>query len=123
MSRSSPHAPHPEAPGQSADSGYFAQVYALVRQVPAGRVVTYGQIATALGDPRRARVVGWALRACPEDVPWHRVVNSRGGLSLGPAHGGVNLQRALLEDEGIEFDAAGHIDLRIYGWPSRARDA
>jgi methylated-DNA-protein-cysteine methyltransferase-like protein len=116
MSRPLPHGPQPEAPGQSSDSGYFAQVYALVRRVPAGRVVTYGQIAAALGDPRRARVVGWAMRACPDDVPWHRVVNSRGGLSLGPAHGGVNLQRALLEDEGVEFDATEHIDLRVYGW-------
>ena len=108
-------------PGQSPDRGYFAEVYALVRQVPAGRVVTYGQIAAALGDAKRARVVGWAMRACPEDVPWHRVVNSRGGLSLGPAHGGVNLQRALLEDEGIEFDAGEHIDLRVYGWQVPAR--
>jgi methylated-DNA-protein-cysteine methyltransferase-like protein len=107
---------------KSSESGYFAQVYALVRQVPAGRVVSYGQIAAALGDPRRARVVGWAMRACPDDVPWHRVVNSRGGLSLGPAHGGVNLQRALLEDEGIEFDAGEHIDLRVYGWQPPARE-
>jgi methylated-DNA-protein-cysteine methyltransferase-like protein len=107
---------------KSSESGYFAQVHALVRQVPAGRVVSYGQIAAALGDPRRARVVGWAMRACPDDVPWHRVVNSRGGLSLGPAHGGVNLQRALLEDEGIEFDAAEHIDLRVYGWQPPARE-
>jgi methylated-DNA-protein-cysteine methyltransferase-like protein len=62
------------------------------------------------------------MRACPDDVPWHRVVNSRGGLSLGPAHGGVNLQRALLEDEGIEFDAKGHIDLCVCGWQPTAGD-
>jgi methylated-DNA-protein-cysteine methyltransferase-like protein len=99
-----------------SESGYFAQVYALVRQVPPGRVVTYGQIAAALGDPRRARVVGWAMRACPKDVPWHRVVNARGELSLGPAHGGVNLQRALLEDEGIHFDARARIDLQACSW-------
>jgi len=108
--------------GQPKDAGYFAQVYALVRQVPAGRVITYGQVAAALGDAKRARVVGWAMRACPDDVPWHRVVNSKGGLSLGPAHGGVNLQRALLEDEGVEFDARGCIDLRTCGWQPPAVD-
>jgi methylated-DNA-protein-cysteine methyltransferase-like protein len=84
--------------------------------------VSYGQIAAALGDARRARVVGWAMRACPDDVPWHRVVNSRGASSLGPAHGGVNLQRALLEDEGVEFDARGCIDLQMYGWQRPSPD-
>jgi methylated-DNA-protein-cysteine methyltransferase-like protein len=56
------------------------------------------------------------MRACPDDVPWHRVVNSRGALSLAAAHGGVNLQRALLEGEGVEFDARGRIDLQVHGW-------
>ena len=104
-----------QAPGLD-ERGFFEQVYALVRQVPAGCVVTYGQIATALGYPRRARMVGWAMRACPEDVPWHRVVNSAGGLSTGPLSGGFSLQRALLEDEEVKFGNSGCIDLQVYGW-------
>ena len=98
-----------------AEKGFFDRVHQLVRQVPAGHVVTYGQIAAWLGDVRRARTVGWAMRGCPEDVPWYRVVNSRGGVSTGSG-GTFNLKRALLEDEGIEFDSDGTIDLRIYGW-------
>ncbi len=122
MSRTSRPVGQAREPDQPSDASYFDQVYVLVRQVPAGRVVTYGQIAAALGDPRRARVVGWAMRSCPVDVPWHRVVNSRGELSLGPADGGVNLQRALLEGEGIEFDARGRIDLNVCGWQLSVRD-
>jgi methylated-DNA-protein-cysteine methyltransferase-like protein len=87
-----------------------------VRQVPPGRVVTYGQIAGALGNARRARMVGWAMRACPEDVPWHRVVNAKGGLSTRAPSGTFNPQRAFLEDEGVRFDHNGRIDLHVYGW-------
>lgn len=96
--------------------GFFERVYELVREVPEGRVVTYGQIAAALGDARRARTVGWAMRVCPDDVPWHRVVNAKGGLSTGSRSRGFNLQRALLEDEGLHFDSNGRIDLDVYGW-------
>jgi methylated-DNA-protein-cysteine methyltransferase-like protein len=99
-----------------ADQGFFQQVYELVRQVPEGRVVTYGQIAAALDNPRRARMVGWAMRACPEDVPWHRVVNAKGGLSTRPPSGSFHPQRAFLQDEGVQFDHNGRIDLSIYGW-------
>jgi methylated-DNA-protein-cysteine methyltransferase-like protein len=82
--------------------------------VPEGRVVTYGQVAAALGDVRQARVVGWAMQVCPEDVPWQRVVNARGELSTSPRYG--NLQRKLLEDEGVQFGADGRVDLHVYGW-------
>jgi len=99
-----------------ASQGFFRRVYQLVSQVPEGRVVTYGQIAAMLGDPRRARVVGWAMRDCPADVPWHRVVNSKGQVSTRNLSGGFNEQRALLEDEGVEFDLSGRIDLDAYGW-------
>ena len=78
-----------------------------MRQVPEGRVVTYGQIAAALGNARRARMVGWAMRACPEDVPWHRVVNAKGGLSTRSPSGTFNPQQAFLEDEGVQFTVAG----------------
>jgi methylated-DNA-protein-cysteine methyltransferase related protein len=95
----------------------FDRVHQVVRAIPAGQVATYGQIARILGMPRGARTVGWALRATPEgdDLPWHRVVNGRGMVSLD-AEGGC-IQRALLEEEGVVFDAAGRIDLAVYGWP------
>jgi methylated-DNA-protein-cysteine methyltransferase-like protein len=101
---------------QDQEQSYYKKVYELVRQVPAGYVVTYGQIAGVLGDPRRARTVGWAMRACPEDVPWHRVVNAKGGLSTRSAWKGFHPQRALLEDEGVAFDDDGLIDLESQGW-------
>ena len=101
---------------QAEKAGFYQLVYDLVKQVPKGRVVTYGQIAAALGNVRRARLVGYAMRACPDDVPWHRVVNAQGRLSTRAIHGSYNPQRARLEDEGIEFDADGHIDLHVYGW-------
>ena len=94
---------------------FFVRVYALVRRVPRGRVVTYGQIARALGAPRSARTVGWAMRACPADAPWHRVVNARGEISLRPSVG-YHEQRARLKAEGVRFDRAGRIDLKKYGW-------
>ena len=94
---------------------FFHRVYARVRQVPRGRVVTYGQIARALGAPRAARTVGWALRACPEDVPWQRVVNARGEISLRLTTG-YHEQRARLKAEGVRFNRAGRIDLNKYGW-------
>ncbi|HHX44719.1 MAG TPA: cysteine methyltransferase [Chloroflexi bacterium] len=97
-------------------SEVFARIYAVLARVPAGRVVTYGQIAMAVGLPRGARTVGWALRHCPEGLPWHRVVNAHGAISGGCHANHAALHRSLLEDEGIVFDANGYIDLRIYGW-------
>lgn len=94
---------------------FFRRVYALVRLVPRGRVVTYGQLARALGAPRAARTVGWALRACPADVPWYRVVNARGEISLRPTTG-YHEQRARLSAEGVRLNRAGKIDLIKYGW-------
>jgi methylated-DNA-protein-cysteine methyltransferase related protein len=93
-------------------------VYAIVAQVPPGRVITYGAIARLLGDPRKAREVGWALAATPDQeppLPAHRVINARGGLS-GGAFGGRALRRALLEAEGVEFLGDGRVDLDRYMW-------
>ena len=94
---------------------FFERVRQIARQVPIGQVATYGQIARWAGNPRGARVVGWVMHSITEadDVPWHRVVNSRGEVSL---RAGAELQRALLADEGVEFDAAGRIDLARFGW-------
>jgi methylated-DNA-protein-cysteine methyltransferase-like protein len=99
----------------AASATLFQRVHAVVRKVPRGRVVTYGQVARALGMPRGARTVGWAMRSSTENVPWHRVVNARGEISLRPTTG-YHEQRARLRAEGIRFDRAGRIDLERYGW-------
>ncbi len=94
---------------------FFPRVYALVRRIPHGRVVTYGQIARALGVPSAARTVGWAMRVCADDIPWHRVVNAHGKISPRPTKG-YHEQRARLSAEGVRFDPADRIDLEKYGW-------
>ena len=101
------------------------QVWDIVRQVPAGRVTTYGEIARLIPvpeglDPKSyqafaPRWVGGAMAACPEDVPWQRVINAKGEISPRP---GAQQQRQLLEEEGVQFDERGRIDLKIFGWQS-----
>jgi len=97
--------------------GRFAErVYAVVRAVPSGHVITYGAIARLLGEPRRAREVGWAMAAAPGSmppIPAHRVVNIRGELSGGDAFGGYAIQRARLEAEGVAFLVDGRVDLDV----------
>jgi len=91
----------------------FERVYNLVKRIPPGKVATYGQIARWLGWPRGARTVGWALRALQtEEVPWYRVINAQGRVSLT----GDTVQQTLLEAEGVIFDHTGRIDLKVYGW-------
>ncbi len=99
-------------------SSFYDDVYAMVRRIPPGRVATYGHIAALCGKPRAARTVGWALHALPEDadVPWQRVINVRGEISIGKVGIPPELQRALLEREGVEFDADGSVDLERWGW-------
>ncbi len=101
----------------------FRRVYDLVAAIPRGRVLTYGDIALRLGRPHGGRTVGWAMRHCPEDLPWYRVVNSRGELSVAARlPDGRLMQRALLEEEGIEFDPSGRLDLARYAWRGAADD-
>jgi methylated-DNA-protein-cysteine methyltransferase related protein len=97
---------------------FYERVYALVCQIPPGNVVTYGQVAALLGAPRAARAVGYALRFLPAgtNVPWHRVINHRGQISLRTPIESPLLQRLLLEEEGVVFDAEGRVDLSIYRW-------
>ena len=93
----------------------YQRVYDVVRQVPPGRVVTYGQIATVVGSSLTAREVGEAMAALRDrqptpPVPWQRVINAQGKISTGPR------QQHLLEQEGVVFNARGHTDLQRFGW-------
>jgi methylated-DNA-protein-cysteine methyltransferase-like protein len=98
-------------------------VWRLVRRVPRGRVVTYGQIARLLGRPRGARLVGWAMRVCPDDLPWHRVVNAAGGISPRARMAGMVTQRLRLEAEGVAV-RAGRVRLARHRWrPARGHGA
>ena len=102
---------------------YYEQVWNIVRQIPAGKVAAYGQIAKMIPPPNGVeletyaafapRWVGGAMAACPDDVPWQRVINSQGKIS---ERAGAEKQRQLLEEEGIIFDAKDRIDLKKYGW-------
>lgn len=104
-------------PSTISDS-FFERVYVIVRQIPYGRVTSYGAIAKALGTARSARMVGWAMNASHglEDVPAHRVVN-RKGLLTGKHHfDGTNLMQQLLESEGIKIQDNQILDLEKYFW-------
>jgi methylated-DNA-protein-cysteine methyltransferase-like protein len=102
----------------------YQRIYRVIARIPRGRVATYGQIAAMAGIAGKPRQVGYALRIMPEgdSVPWHRVVNAQGQVSLRSPAGMVDLQRQLLEREGIRFDDRGRLPLTQYRWaPSRAR--
>ena len=99
----------------------YELVWATVKRIPRGRVATYGQVATLAGMPRHARQAGYALAATPENVkiPWHRVINAQGRISLRLKHwdsGNDDLQRILLEAEGVLFDESGRVDLKRFRW-------
>ena len=94
----------------------FEKIYEVVKSIPEGKVATYGQVALLAGNPRWARVVGYALHVNPYPgiIPCHRVVNREGGVAPGFAFGGEGIQRQLLESEGIVFELDGRIDLEKY---------
>ena len=104
---------------------YRAQVYRIVRSIPRGRVMTYGDIGAQIPPPEgmdggayekvRARWVGYAMRDCPEELPWHRVVNAQGRISRRPGLG-PQIQRSLLESEGVEFTGEDRFKLARYRW-------
>jgi len=102
----------------------YEQIYAIVRQIPQGKVATYGQVAELAGLIGKPRLVGYALYrvdAPPSDIPWHRVINAKGEVSYSIVRNGADyVQRALLEDEGIVFNANGKVNLTLYRWqPAR----
>lgn len=95
---------------------FFNAVYEAVKQIPLGKVATYGDIAKAIGAPRSARQVGWALHNNPRpiEIPCHRVVFADGRLSASFAFGGQQVQRQLLESEGVEVSLDNTVDLKKY---------
>lgn len=97
---------------------FFNRVYEIVAQIPKGKVTTYGQIALLLGEPRSARVVGWAMKAAPGylNLPCHRVVNKLGEMSPDYVFGSSEIQRSLLISEGITFKPDGRINLEKHLW-------
>ena len=107
-------------------------VWEITHQIPAGRVTTYGRIAAMIPPPpdvgeaeyraAGARWVGNAMAACPDGVPWQRVINAQGKISERRG-GGSLVQRQLLEAEGVEFDDRDRVDLKKYGWPDPAADS
>lgn len=103
-----------------ASESFYERVYAFLREVPPGRVVTYGQVALELGSPSAARAVGYALHFlhAESDVPWWRVVNASGGISHGSRGLSAEVQRDRLELEGVRFDLEGKIRLREFRWDS-----
>ena len=96
----------------------FERVQTIVKRIPRGKVATYGQISNLIERRLTPIGVGWAIRAASEEIPWHRVIGGRGTISTDGEHPG--LQRAMLEAEGVRFDAAGRIDLERFGWKPRA---
>jgi methylated-DNA-protein-cysteine methyltransferase-like protein len=101
------------------EKSYRERVYQIVRQIPAGRVMTYGQIADILGEGYTARTVGYVMHgADTENVPWQRVINSKGMCSTGRMTIPVNLQQQMLESEGVRFDGKDRCDLNQYLWLS-----
>lgn len=95
------------------------QIFAVIRKIPKGRVTTYGTVARLAGIPGQARLVGYALSALPTGttVPWHRVINAQGRLSLERSASGAGVtQRLRLEREGVKVDAGGRVALARYGW-------
>lgn len=99
------------------DQQYRQRVDEIVNEIPAGRVMTYGQIAEILGAGYTPRTVGFVMHAADtENVPWQRVINSQGACSTGRMTVPVNLQQSILESEGVKFNEKGRCDLNIYRW-------
>ncbi|MFN8588614.1 MAG: MGMT family protein [Candidatus Eisenbacteria bacterium] len=109
-----PRDPEPATRGRT-----YARIFAMVRRIPEGKVASYGEVADWSGLPRQARLVGYALHASGSDfVPWHRVVNAAGVLSLGKLDpSGAVTQRLRLQAEGVTFDARGRVRMDLHRWP------
>ena len=106
-----------------ANASRYEKIWRAVRRIPAGRVATYGQIAELAGFEGHARQVGYALHHLPEGsgVPWHRVINAAGEVSARSSGDSHELQRMLLEAEGVAFDQNARVDLQRFRWKPRFR--
>ena len=99
------------------EQSYREKVYEIVREIPAGKVMTYGQIADILGEGYTARTIGYVMHAAQtESIPWQRVINSQGGCSTGKLFLPYNVQQKMLEDEGVIFSEKARCDLEKYRW-------
>jgi methylated-DNA-protein-cysteine methyltransferase-like protein len=100
----------------------YRAIYQTIKRIPRGKVATYGLIARLAGFPNQARLVGYALHALRDNsdskVPWHRVINARGEISLRDEDD-IAVQRGLLKSEGVKFTREGKVDLKIFGWRAR----
>ena len=103
--------------------GYHERVYEMVRRIPSGRVMTYGQIAEILGEGYTPRTIGFVMHAADEAVPWHRVINAQGACSTGRVLLPVDKQQRMLEAEGITFNERGRCDLARYRWSADEQDS
>ncbi len=100
---------------------FTQRVKDIIKKIPWGKVATYGQIATCAGNPRATRVVVWILNSSSQKdkLPWHRVINSKGQISLKPGQG-YEIQKMLLQKEGVEFSKNDIVDIKRYLWPPKA---
>ena len=102
---------------QVSEQKYRERVYEIVKEIPVGKVMTYGQIAVILGEGYTPRTIGYVMHAADtQNVPWQRVINSQGACSTGRMTVPVNLQQQILEDEGVKFNEKGRCDLKVYQW-------
>ena len=109
-------APPDEMPTGRELAGYQERVFEIVRRIPAGRVMTYGQLAGILGAGYTPRTVGFVMHNAGEAVSWHRVINSQGACSTGRVVLPPDKQQRMLEAEGVEFNAKGRCDLARHRW-------
>ena len=103
-------------PADVNSPGYRNRVFQIVRRIPAGRVMTYGQLAEILGEGYTARTVGFVMHTAEDTDPWHRVINSQGACSTARLTAPHDMQQRMLEAEGVRFDAKGRCDLSRYRW-------
>ena len=108
-------------PAKRDNPNYRERVYKIVRGIPPGHVMTYGQIAELLGEGYTPRTVGFVMHASPEGTPWHRVLNAQGACSTGPIVLPHDKQQRLLESEGVVFDKKLRCDLQTFLWKPKTR--
>ena len=104
-----------------SDKNYRERVYRIVRSIPRGRVMTYGQLAEILGDGYTPRTVGFVMHGSDDNTPWHRVINAQGACSTGRIALPSDKQQRMLASEGVEFNERGRCDLQCYLWIPRER--